>query len=55
MNRALYRPAALRLLGFFVLWVVVTGGNPADLVAGAVAALAASWASLPSPAAPDVA
>jgi multicomponent Na+:H+ antiporter subunit E len=46
MNRALYRPAALRLLGFFVLWVVVTGGNPADLVAGAVAALAASWASL---------
>ena len=46
MNRTLYRPAALRLFGFFVLWVVVTGSNPADLVAGAVAALAASWASL---------
>jgi multicomponent Na+:H+ antiporter subunit E len=46
MNRALYRPAALRVLGFLVLWVVVTGGNPTDLVAGAVAALAASWASL---------
>jgi multicomponent Na+:H+ antiporter subunit E len=46
MNPALYRPAALRALGFLVLWVVVTGGNPADLVAGAVAVLAASWASL---------
>lgn len=46
MNRALYRPATLRVLGFLVLWVVVTGGNPTDLVAGAVAALAASWASL---------
>lgn len=46
MNRALYRPAALRVLGFLVLWVVVTGGKPADLVAGTVAALAASCASL---------
>ena len=46
MNPALSRPAALRALGFLVLWVVVTGGNPADLVAGAVAVLAASWASL---------
>jgi multicomponent Na+:H+ antiporter subunit E len=46
MNPALSRPAALRVLGFLVLWVVVTGGNPADLVAGAVAVLAASWASL---------
>ena len=46
MNRLLFRPAALRALGFLILWVVVTGGNPADLVAGAVAALAASWASL---------
>lgn len=46
MNRPLFRPAALRALGFLILWVVVTGGNPADLVAGAVAALAASWASL---------
>jgi multicomponent Na+:H+ antiporter subunit E len=46
MNPALSRSAALRALGFLVLWVVVTGGNPADLVAGAVAVLAASWASL---------
>jgi multicomponent Na+:H+ antiporter subunit E len=46
MNPALYRPAALRALGFLVLWVVVTGANPADLLAGAVAVLAASWASL---------
>ena len=46
MNRALSWPGALRALGFLVLWVVVTGSNPADLVAGAVAALAASWASL---------
>jgi multicomponent Na+:H+ antiporter subunit E len=46
MNRAMYRPAALRVFGCLVLWVVVTGGNPADLVAGVVAALAASWASL---------
>jgi multicomponent Na+:H+ antiporter subunit E len=46
MNPALSRSAGLRALGFFVLWVVVTGGNPADLVAGAVAVLAATWASL---------
>jgi multicomponent Na+:H+ antiporter subunit E len=46
MNPALSRPAALRGLGFLVLWVVVTGGNPGDLAAGAVAVLAASWASL---------
>jgi multicomponent Na+:H+ antiporter subunit E len=35
----------MRAVGFFVLWVVLTGGNPADLGAGAVAALAATWAS----------
>jgi multicomponent Na+:H+ antiporter subunit E len=47
VSRALSRPAALRALGFLALWVVVTGGgNPTDLVAGAVAALAATWASL---------
>jgi multicomponent Na+:H+ antiporter subunit E len=46
MNPALFRPAALRALGFLVLWGVVSGGNPADLVAGAVATLAATWASL---------
>jgi multicomponent Na+:H+ antiporter subunit E len=36
----------MRAVGFFVLWVVLTGGNLADLVAGAVAALASTWASL---------
>ena len=47
MNRgALYRSAVLRVIGFLVLWVVVTGDNLADLLAGAVAALAATWASL---------
>jgi len=34
------------MLGFLILWVVVTGGKKADLVAGVVAALAATWASL---------
>jgi multicomponent Na+:H+ antiporter subunit E len=46
MNLALSRPVAVRAVSFFVLWVLLTGGNPADLVAGAVAALAATWASL---------
>jgi multicomponent Na+:H+ antiporter subunit E len=46
MNLALSRPVAVRTVSFFVLWVLLTGGNPADLVAGAVAALAATWASL---------
>jgi multicomponent Na+:H+ antiporter subunit E len=46
MNPALSRPAALRALGFLVLWVIVTGGNSADLVVGGLAALAATWASL---------
>jgi multicomponent Na+:H+ antiporter subunit E len=40
------RPAALRALGFAVFWVLLTGGNPADLAAGAVAILAAVWTSL---------
>jgi multicomponent Na+:H+ antiporter subunit E len=31
---------------FAALWIMLAGGNPADLVAGAVAALAATWASL---------
>lgn len=35
-----------RAMGFFVLWIMFTGTNLADLVAGAVAAVAATWASL---------
>jgi multicomponent Na+:H+ antiporter subunit E len=46
MNLALFRPAVVRAVGFLVVWIVLTGGNPADLGAGAVAALAATWASL---------
>jgi multicomponent Na+:H+ antiporter subunit E len=46
MNLAPSRPAVVRAVGFFVLWIMLTGGNPADLGAGAVAALAATWASV---------
>jgi len=46
MKPALFRPGSMRAAGFFILWMVLTGGNPADLVAGAVAAMAATWASL---------
>jgi multicomponent Na+:H+ antiporter subunit E len=46
MNRALSRPPVVRALSFLVLWMILTGGSPADLGAGAVAALAATWASL---------
>jgi multicomponent Na+:H+ antiporter subunit E len=46
MNPALSRAAVMRAVGFFLLWMMLTGGNSGDLVAGAVAALAASWASL---------
>jgi multicomponent Na+:H+ antiporter subunit E len=46
MSRALSRSAVARAAGLFVLWLILTGGNPVDLVAGAVAALAATWASL---------
>lgn len=46
MNPALSRPAVMRTVGFFIFWIILTGGNPADLAAGAVAALAATWASL---------
>ena len=52
MNPALFRPAVMRAAvmraaGFVVIWVVLSGvGNPTDLVAGAAAALAATWASL---------
>ncbi len=46
MNLTLSPPAVVRAVGFFVLWMMLTGGNPADLVAGGVSALAATWASL---------
>jgi multicomponent Na+:H+ antiporter subunit E len=46
MNLTLTRPAAIRSAGFFVLWIMLTGGNSGDLAPGAVAALAATWASL---------
>lgn len=45
MNLALSQPVA-RVTGFFFLWLILSGGTPADLVAGAVAAFAATWASL---------
>jgi multicomponent Na+:H+ antiporter subunit E len=35
-----------RAIGFFILWVVLAGNEPADFAAGAVAVLAATWASL---------
>jgi multicomponent Na+:H+ antiporter subunit E len=40
------RPAIIRAAGFFALWTILTGSNPADLVAGVVAAWVATWASL---------
>jgi len=46
MNLGLSWPAVARTTGFFALWIMLTGGNPADLGAGAVAALVATWASL---------
>ena len=46
MNQALSRPPVVRALGFLVLWVILTAGSRADLGAGAVAALSATWASL---------
>jgi multicomponent Na+:H+ antiporter subunit E len=46
MNRVLSRQPVVRTLSFLVLWMILTGGSPADLGAGAVAALAATWASL---------
>ena len=37
--------AMARAVGFVLLWLVLSGGNPIDLVPGAVAALAATWVS----------
>lgn len=46
MSQALSRSAVARAVGLFVLWLILTAGNAADLVAGAVAILAATWTSL---------
>jgi multicomponent Na+:H+ antiporter subunit E len=40
------RPAAARAIGFLIFWIILSRGDPADLVAGAVAAAAATGASL---------
>ena len=45
MNLALSGPALSRAVGFFVFWIMLSGGEPADLATGAMAALAATWAS----------
>jgi multicomponent Na+:H+ antiporter subunit E len=46
VNRGLLRPAVLRALGFALLWILLTGSNPGNLGAGAVAIFAATWTSL---------
>ena len=46
MSPALFRPTIARTAGFFVIWCMLTGVGPTDLVVGAVAALAAVWTSL---------
>jgi multicomponent Na+:H+ antiporter subunit E len=40
------RPAAVRALGFIVIWIALSGGAAGDLLPGIVAALAATWTSL---------
>jgi multicomponent Na+:H+ antiporter subunit E len=42
----LSRRAIIRAASFFALWTILTGRNPADLVAGVVAAWVATSASL---------
>ena len=46
MSQVTSLTAMKRALGFFVLWMVLTGGTPADLVAGVIATCAATWVSL---------
>jgi multicomponent Na+:H+ antiporter subunit E len=47
MNLAASRSAVVRALGFLALWPMFSGGrDPADLLTGAVAALAATLTSL---------
>ena len=38
--------ALLRATAFLLLWLVLAGADPADLVAGAVAVVAGTWTSL---------
>jgi multicomponent Na+:H+ antiporter subunit E len=38
--------AISRAAGFFGFWLVLTGGDAADLAAGSIAAIAATWVSL---------
>ena len=38
--------AMSRVIGFLCFWLVLTGAEPGDLVAGLIAAVAATWASL---------
>jgi multicomponent Na+:H+ antiporter subunit E len=38
--------AISRSIGFFFFWLVLTGADPSDLVAGLIAAVAATWVSL---------
>jgi multicomponent Na+:H+ antiporter subunit E len=45
-ERSALRTAIFRAAGFFGFWLVLTSGEAADLAAGAVAAVAATWTSL---------
>jgi multicomponent Na+:H+ antiporter subunit E len=40
------RNALPRVAGFFVFWLILCGTKPADLVVGALTAIAATWVSL---------
>ena len=40
------RAGAVRAIGFFVVWTVLSHGGASDIAAGIVAAVAAAWASL---------
>lgn len=40
------RSAAARAAGYLMLWLILSGADPASLPAGAVAAIAATWTSL---------
>src|SRR5262249_9167344 len=42
------RSALLRAVGFFSLWLILSGAEPGGLPAGAVAVIAATWTSLRS-------
>ena len=46
MNPALWRSAVRRAVGFFGVWVVLSGYALVDLLPGVIAALAATWVSL---------